>query len=95
MDNNKTYCEKHKDHIIYKKEGIIDYHTKYRFPNNYGASVLYGYFSQGLELAVLRFEGDMQYISTGTPITNDVVSHIKDEAELTKLLDQIKELKGA
>ena len=95
MEANITYCDKYKDYIIEKREDLIDYRTAYKFPNGYGASVLYSYFSQGLELAVLHFKDGMTYISTGTPITNDVVGHIKDEAELEKLLDQIKELKGA
>ena len=94
MEPNRTYCDKYKDYITYKHE-TGDLHTIYRFPNGYGASVIYGLFSQGLELAVLYFDGDTPHISTSTPITTDVVAHIKDEAELEKLLDQIKELKGA
>lgn len=95
MEPNITYCDKYKDYIIEKREDLIDYRTAYKFPNGYGASVLYSYFSQGLELAVLYFEDGIQYISTGTPITNDVVAHIKDEAELEELLDRIIALKGA
>lgn len=94
MEHNITYCDKYKDYIIDKREDILGYRTGYRFPNNYGASVIYGKYSQGLELAVLYFDGDNVYISDALS-NNDVFGYIKDEAELTKLLDQINELKGA
>lgn len=48
METNITYCNKYKDYIIDKREDILGYRTAYRFPNGYGASVIYGYFSQGL-----------------------------------------------
>ena len=95
METNRTICDKYKDYIIGKTENGRDCRTAYKFPNGYGASVIEGYFCQGLELAVLYFEGDKPRISISTPITSDVVVCIKDEEELTKLLDQIKELKGA
>lgn len=94
MEHNITYCEKYKDYVIDKREDILGYRTGYRFPNGYGASVIYGIYSQGLELAVLYFDGDQPHISDAL-FNNDVFGYIKDEAELTKLLDQIKELKGA
>lgn len=89
METNKTYCDKYKDYIIDKREDIIDYRTAYKFPNNYGASVIHGYYSRGLELAVLYFDGDALHLA------NDALFNNKDEAELEKLLDQIKGLKGA
>lgn len=95
METNKTYCDKYKDYIIEKKEDIVDYRTVYKFPNSYGASVIYGYYSQGLELAVIYFDGDTPHLSNDALFNNDVFGYIKDEAELEKLLDQIKELKGA
>lgn len=99
MNTDRTNCDKYKDYITHQNIRIPgdqgDFHTIYRFPNGYGASVIYAIFSQGLELAVLYFDGDTPHISTSTPITTDVVANIKDEAELEKLLDQIKELKGA
>lgn len=94
MKPNRTYCDKYKDYIINKIEENMGYRTGYRFPNSYGASVIYGKYSQGLELAVLYFDGDNVYISDAL-FNNDVFGYIKDEAELEKLLDQIKELKGA
>lgn len=95
METNRTICEKYKGYIIGKTENFRDYRTAYKFPNGYGASVIDGYFSQGLELAVLYFEGDKPRISISTPITSDVVACIKDEAELEELLDRIIALKGA
>lgn len=94
MEPNRTYCEKYKDYIIDKKEEDSDYRTVYRFANSYGASVIYGKYSHGLELAVLYFDGDEPHISDAL-FNNDVFGYIKDEAELEKLLDQIKEIKGA
>lgn len=94
MEPNRTYCDKYKDYIIEKREEEQGYRTAYRFANSYGASVIYGRYSYGLELAVLYFDGDTPHISDAL-INNDVFGYIKDEAELEKLLDQIKELKGA
>ena len=94
MEANITYCDKYKDYIIDKREDIIGYRTGYRFPNGYGASVIYGIYSQGLELAVLYFDGDTPYISDAL-FNNDVFGYIKDAAELEDLLDRIIELKGS
>lgn len=91
---NRTICEKYKDYIIRKREDLGDLQTIYRFPNGYGASVIHSIMSYGLELAVLYFDGDTPHISTDTPIANDVIGYIPDQEELTKLLDQIKALKG-
>lgn len=91
---NHTFCKKYEDFIIKKQEEIGDFQTIYRFQNNYGASVIHSIMSYGLELAVLYFDGDTPHISTDTPIANDVIGYIPDQEELTKLLDQIKALKG-
>ena len=98
MNTDRTNCDKYKGYITHQNIRIPgdqgDFHTIYRFPNGYGASVIYAIFSQGLELAVLYFDGDEPHISDAL-FNNDVFGYIKDEAELEKLLDQIKELKGA
>jgi len=74
----------------------------YRFPNNYGASVVSHSFSygheQGLwELAVIYwpdpenpaiFAFDLTY---DTPITGNVIGYLNDE-EVNELLDQINAL---
>lgn len=95
MEHNITYCDKYKDYIIDKREDIIGYRTGYRFPNGYGASVIYGYYSQGLELAVLYFDGDTPHLANDALFNDDVFGYIKDEAELEGLLDRIIALKGA
>nr|DAW37727.1 MAG TPA: hypothetical protein [Caudoviricetes sp.] len=92
MEHNITYCDKYKDYIINKIEENMGYRTVYKFPNSYGASVIYGKYSQGLELAVLYYDGDEAHISDAL-FNNDVFGYIKDDAELEKLLDQIKEIK--
>ena len=63
METNRTLCDKYNDYIIGKTEGVREFRTAYKFPNGYGASVIDGYFGQGLELAVLYFEGDKPHIS--------------------------------
>lgn len=95
METNITYCNKYKDYIIDKREDIIGYRTAYRFPNGYGASVIYGYYSRGLELAVLYFDGDTPHLANDALFNDDVFGYIKDEAELEELLDRIIALKGA
>ena len=91
---NNTFCKKYEDFIIKKQEEIGDFQTIYKFPNDYGASVIHSIMSYGLELAVLYFDGDRPRLSHDTPITNDVIGYIPDQEELTKLLDQIKALEG-
>ena len=91
---NNTFCKKYEDFIIKKQEEIGDFQTIYKFPNDYGASVIHSIMSYGLELAVLYFEGDTPHFSYSTPITNDVIGYISDEEELTNLLNQINSLKG-
>jgi hypothetical protein len=64
----------------------------YRFPNNYGASVVnHSYSYGGLELAVIKFEGDYFAICYDTPITRDVVGYLEEES-MEKLLNSIKAL---
>lgn len=60
----------------------------WRFPNGYGASVIHGEDSYGVELAVLR--GDD--VATDTPVTDDVVTGIPDADTLRGLLRQIDDL---
>ncbi|BAK52866.1 hypothetical protein F373_gp054 [Bacillus phage SP-10] len=72
----------------------------YRFPNNYGASVVVGGLvtaNQGnyyLELVVLRFhsEDDEDFsLDYDTPITDDIMI-FDNEEELIRTLEAIKEL---
>ncbi len=75
-----------------KTHGTIGLQSRYRFPNNYGASLVYAPASYGLELAVLDFsvnpEGDLTY---DTPITNDVLGYLTWE-QVVEALIKIKRL---
>lgn len=64
-----------------------------KFSNGYGASVVDGQGSYGLELAVLVFDGNSYSLTYNTPITDDVLGHLTNE-ELIKTLHDIKQLKG-
>ncbi|MBS0950232.1 hypothetical protein JK159_07635 [Weissella minor] len=70
---------------------FIAYQTIYKFPNNFGASVIHGLYSYGLELAVLQFSDDAYSITYNTPITSDVIGYL-DEPELVNLLTDIQQL---
>jgi len=68
----------------------------YKFPNNYGASVIRGYGTFGskeglFELAVLRWKGNTSELCYETEITDDVLGYLNDE-EVAKTLDEIKQL---
>ena len=69
----------------------------YRFPNNYGASVVrhpysYGFDENLWELAVIKFESDTDWsLCYLTPLTNDVLGH-QTEEQITELLNQIEQL---
>ena len=88
-NRRKSTMSKKYEEYIYEQNFYLDgWQTKYRFENGYGASVINHNGSYGLELGVL-YDGVLDY---STPITSDVVPHIKDEEELDKLLKYIKEL---
>lgn len=71
---------------------------RFKFENNYGASVVkhfgsYGYEQDKFELAVLRFEENgTDYITYNTPITDNVIGWL-DNNEVLELLKKIKNLK--
>lgn len=77
---------------IPKSRMTVGLQNKYRFPNDYGASLIYAPGSYGLELAVLNFsinpEGELVY---NTPITNDVLGYLTWE-QAVKALIKIKRL---
>lgn len=77
---------------IPKSRATIGLQNKYKFSNDYGASLIYAPGSYGLELAVLNFsanpEGDLEY---NTPITNDVLGYLTWEQAVEALI-KIKEL---
>lgn len=68
----------------------------FRFPNDYGASVIRGPYSYGgadglFELAVLKWDGNKSELCYTTPITNDVIGHATSE-DIDNLLTQIMAL---
>ena len=69
----------------YKKDKL---QIIYKFPNGYGASIVHGWGTYGLELAVL-YEDELYY---GSPITDDVIGNIESQEQLTGILKQIYEL---
>ena len=67
---------------------------RFRFPNGYGASVVWHEYSYGgLEMGVLRFdhEGDSGHLTYETPITNDVLGYL-DPDSLAEHLAAVKAL---
>jgi len=70
---------------------------RFKFDNDYGASVIkhygsYGYEEDLFELAVLFFDDKGQsHLTYNTPITNDVVGYLTNDKVL-ELLEQIKNL---
>ena len=58
------------------------------FPNGYGASIIKGDGSYGVELAVLSDEG----VCYDTDITDDVIGNIESVEELNGYLERIKAL---
>ena len=58
------------------------------FPNGYGASLIKGDGSYGLELAVITAEG----LCYDTDITDDIIGNIENLEELNGYLDRIKAL---
>jgi hypothetical protein len=71
----------------------------FRFPNDYGASVVRGPYTYGgpeglFELAVIKFTGPGDYdwsLNYETPVTDDVIGRL-EEAEVREILVKIKEL---
>ena len=87
-----TYSDKFKDYIEVQND--IGYpQTIYKFPNGYGASVIkFNYVYFGIEIAVLKFDKDGNWdINYSTPITNDVIGGLSEEAR-DDVLQQIFDL---
>lgn len=83
--------------VFVETEEFKDFgHTRryrYKFPNNYGASVISGTWSYGVELAVLKFNTEKNFeLDYSTPITDDVIGYIESEEELDEILEKIYKL---
>ena len=90
-----TYSEKFKDYI--ESQNNLGYpQTIYKFPNEYGASVIkFNYVYFGIEIAVLSFDKDGNWdIDYRTPLTNDVIGGLNEESR-DSVLQQIFDLEGA
>ena len=92
-------CGKFESAIFRKVREMGGIHYVFRFPNNYGASVVkfrgsYGYEQDLWELAVIYFDGDKYEPSYSTPITRGVLGHLTDE-DVVDALEKISQLKDA
>ncbi|WP_419154231.1 hypothetical protein [Weissella viridescens] len=71
---------------------FIAYQIIYKFPNGYGASVIHGLYTYGLELAILSFDDNVDYsIAYDTSVTHDVMGHLTQQ-ELADTLNDIRNL---
>lgn len=108
MKHDLIYDDFKKYEVNYKGKEEFDNSFKYfsnysfshrfKFENNYGASVVKHYGSYGFEedlfeLAVLYFEDGKIYLCYDTPITNDVEGNLTND-DVLKLLRKIRELRG-
>ncbi len=97
----EDYLVEKKPHRVWPDDPTA-FQEVYRFPNGYGASVVYGPCLFGSnpderEIAVIKFNGtgnDDWDIIYDTPITDNVLGHISVGEQLEHLLGQIAELKG-
>lgn len=86
---NRTISEKFN---IYVKENtsddkMKDYQTIYQFPNEYGASVVDGRGSYGLEIAILYFpSGEDEWVISETADTNPRLAYVTD---LDNMLEEV------
>lgn len=91
-----NFMEKYKKYLKFDEERLGEPHKVYKFPNNYGASVVKHKYSYGgkdglWEVGVIFFYGDDYELIYSTPITNDVLWYFTDE-EVKNTLEQIKNL---
>ena len=95
--NLNLNCEEFKDNLFKAKFLFDGAQYIFRFPNNYGASVVKHFSSYGSsedlwELAVLRFEGDKWDLTYDTEITDDVMGYLTNQ-DVLDLLQRIRDLK--
>lgn len=92
----QNFMEKFKEYLKIDEEHLGGPHKVYKFPNNYGASVIKNPYSYGgeqnlWEVGVVFFDEDNYELTYSTPITNDVLGYLSDE-EVENTLEQIKNL---
>ena len=86
---DKTKNEKFAQFITTSGKANGGDHTRYKFENGRGASVINGgIYARGLELAVLDSFDELDY---STPITDDVIGYL-DDAGLESTLEAISKL---
>ena len=92
-------CEEFEKYLVNKKEILGGIQYRFKFDNEYGASVVkhwgsYGHERDLWELAVIWYshpEKDIWYLTYDTDITDDVIGYLTDE-EVISILKQINEL---
>lgn len=98
INNPKGTPLKYDEFKKYKISSLGVGQWRFKFENNYGASVVkhwgsYGYEEDKFELAVIYFdENGKDYITYNTPITDNVIGWL-DNNEVLELLKKIKNLK--
>lgn len=90
---------KYRKYKKYEIPAFADGQWRFKFENNYGASVIkmwgsYGYREDKFELAVLYFDNDVDtegHLCYTTSITDDVIGYLENK-EVLELLEKIKNL---
>ena len=85
---------KFQQYVAKNENDYIGRHILIFFPNGYGASIVYGRFSYGLELAVITGTKDDYNLCYDTPVTDNVLGYLEID-QLDNILDQIFSLPPA
>ena len=83
-------------YLVETKLNPLNKQLLFRFPNDFGASVIIGPYTyggdQGLyELGVIKWSGDDWHLYYDTPITDDVIGYLTPK-KVGKFLDDIMAL---
>lgn len=93
----QNFMKKYKEFLKYEESLFGGPLKVFKFPNNYGASVIQNDYSYGgkkglWEIAVIYFvDVDEWSIDYSTPITSDVLGYLTGE-EVCETLERIKNL---
>lgn len=96
MEVNKSLFG-YEDNLVSLKSLYDGLRFEFKFPNNYGASVVRHFGSYGnerglWELAVLKYRSNGEYFMVyDTPITGDVIGYLT-ETKVNHILTRIKDL---